>query len=202
MRAINLVGGTIAVAAIGIGVTPAMAASSSIPGPSGVISGCYDSGGNLKIVDSSAPCPKGYTALPWSQQGAQGPKGDTGPAGPAGPQGPKGYTGPQGPAGDAGPAGPAGPPGSSTAGAGGLDITVVFNQGTGEVFAFCPDSHPYVTGGGAQPAGSEPISWSFPSDNGFRPILGQEQAGPSHTYGWTGVAENQGDISVYAICTT
>jgi hypothetical protein len=31
---------------------------------------------------------------------------------------------------------------------------------------------------------------------------GQEQAGKLHTYGWTGVAENQGAISVHAVCTT
>ena len=55
-------------------------------GDGGVINGCYDSGGNLKIV-SAPPCPKGYTALSWNQQGPSGPagaKGEKGERGPAG----------------------------------------------------------------------------------------------------------------------
>ncbi len=32
-----------------------------------VIHGCYDSGGNLKVV-SSLPCPKGYTNVDWNQK--------------------------------------------------------------------------------------------------------------------------------------
>jgi len=47
------------VAALALGVMPSDGRVQFDPGPSGVISGCYDSGGNLKIVDSSAPCPKG-----------------------------------------------------------------------------------------------------------------------------------------------
>jgi hypothetical protein len=76
----------------------------------GVIQGCYDTGGNLKVV-SGPPCPKGYTSLQWNQQGPKGDKGDTGPQGPAGPQGPQGaqgQQGPQGPKGDTGASGPAG----------------------------------------------------------------------------------------------
>lgn len=73
----------------------------------GVIQGCYDTGGNLKVVPA-APCPKGFTSLPWNQQGPKGDKGDTGPQGPAGPQGAQGAQGPQGPKGDTGPAGSAG----------------------------------------------------------------------------------------------
>lgn len=98
-------------------------AGAAIAGPvdgSGVIHGCYDTGGNLKVIDASAACPKGYTALNWGQTGPQGTQGPQGPAGPAGPQGPKGdpgATGPAGPVGPAGPqgaAGPAGPPGASS----------------------------------------------------------------------------------------
>jgi hypothetical protein len=46
----------------------------AIPDSDGVIQGCYNSGGNIKVV-SELPCPKGYTSLPWNQQG---PKGDPG----------------------------------------------------------------------------------------------------------------------------
>jgi hypothetical protein len=73
----------------------------------GVIQGCYDAGGNLKVVPA-APCPKGYTSLHWNQQGPKGDKGDTGPQGLAGPQGAQGAQGPQGPKGDTGPAGSGG----------------------------------------------------------------------------------------------
>ena len=64
-------------------VTAGTAAGAAIAGPvdgSGVIHGCYDSGGAVKVIDTSAPgCPKGWTSLNWSQQG---PAGATGPAGP------------------------------------------------------------------------------------------------------------------------
>ena len=63
------------------------AAGAAIAGPvggDGTIHGCYDVGGNVKVVDASAACPKGYTALNWSQAGPKGPAGAPGPAGPAG----------------------------------------------------------------------------------------------------------------------
>lgn len=71
----------------------ALAVSSSIPDSSGVIHGCYDSGGNVKVIDTSvtATCPKGYSSLDWNQtgpQGAAGAKGAQGSQGPAGPAGP------------------------------------------------------------------------------------------------------------------
>jgi hypothetical protein len=49
-------------------------ALAAIPDSNGVIQGCYNSGGNLKVV-SELPCPKGWTSLPWNQEG---PKGDPG----------------------------------------------------------------------------------------------------------------------------
>src|SRR5262245_2750514 len=67
-------------------------------GDGGVINACYDSGGNLKLV-SAPPCPKGYTALSWNQQGPSGPpgqagaKGERGETGPSGPRGPAGEDG-------------------------------------------------------------------------------------------------------------
>jgi Collagen triple helix repeat (20 copies) len=89
----------------------------AIPGDGGVIQGCYDAGGNLKVV-AALPCPKGYTQLPWNQQGPKGDAGATGPPGPPGQPGATGATGPQGPPGESGEKGdqglpgPVGPPGS------------------------------------------------------------------------------------------
>ncbi|MBV8906557.1 MAG: hypothetical protein JOZ22_23195 [Acidobacteriia bacterium] len=107
---------------IGIAVVNA-----SIPGPGGVIHGCYNtSNGRLRVIDTATDsCKKDETALAWNQTGPAGPIGPAGPAGakgaagPAGPAGPTGPTGPAGPAGakgatgPAGPVGPAGPPGPS-----------------------------------------------------------------------------------------
>lgn len=63
-------------------------AYASIPGPDGVIHGCYKTGnpnpGSVIVIDHTASCPSGYIALNWNQ---------TGPQGPAGPQGPPGVSG-------------------------------------------------------------------------------------------------------------
>ena len=67
-------------AAAGAVVATALAGSvalAAIPGPGGVIQGCYDSGGNLKVVEALS-CPKNYTALRWNQQGIQGLPGADG----------------------------------------------------------------------------------------------------------------------------
>jgi hypothetical protein len=72
---------------VGIGLGASIAYA-SIPGPDGVIHGCYKTSGPaqgaLITVDSAATCPSGYTALNWNQTGLTGP---TGPAGPTGPSG-------------------------------------------------------------------------------------------------------------------
>ena len=90
-------------------------------GDGGVIQGCYDSGGNLKVV-AALPCPKGYTPLPWNQQGPPGTPGAIGGTGPAGVKGDKGdpclpsdpaCVGPQGDKGDKGDQGPPGSGGGS-----------------------------------------------------------------------------------------
>ena len=78
----------------------------AIPGANGVIQGCYDSGGNVKVV-AALPCPKGYTPLQWNITGPQGPIGLTGP------QGPIGLTGPAGQPGLPGAAGAPGAPGAA-----------------------------------------------------------------------------------------
>lgn len=86
--------GTIAAAALAGGIAWAL-----IPGPGGVIQGCYDSGGNVKVVPA-LPCPKGYTPLQWNQQGPPGSQGIQGPPGEDGTPGADGPPGPQGPPGD------------------------------------------------------------------------------------------------------
>jgi Collagen triple helix repeat (20 copies)/Divergent InlB B-repeat domain len=84
------------------------AAGATLAGPvggDGTIHGCYDSGGNLKVIDASASCPKTYTALNWSQTGLRGATGPQGPKGDTGAQGQPGKDGAPGPAGPVGPAG-------------------------------------------------------------------------------------------------
>lgn len=79
-------------------------AGGSIPGPDGVYTACYDSGGTLKVFPSgTTTCPKGWSGpVYWNR---------TGPPGERGPQGLPGDVGPAGPQGDVGPAGPQGEPG-------------------------------------------------------------------------------------------
>jgi hypothetical protein len=86
---------------------------SAIP-EGGVIQGCYDGGGNLKVV-SALPCPRAHTELQWNQQGPKGDKGDTGPQGLQGPQGEQGAQGEQGPQGEQGTTGSTGPAGPAGA---------------------------------------------------------------------------------------
>jgi hypothetical protein len=91
-------------------------AFASIPGPNGVINGCYNNtNGQLRVIDSNAQCKSNETALNFNQTGPQGPQGIQGVQGPQGPQGPEGQQGPQGPQGPQGATGPAGASGTSTA---------------------------------------------------------------------------------------
>ena len=73
----------------------AFAAVSSIPDSNGVIHGCYNEDGNLKVIDTSetSNCPHRYTSLNWNSMGPQGPQGPAGPAGATGSQGPAGPAG-------------------------------------------------------------------------------------------------------------
>jgi len=60
-------------------------AYASIPGPDGVIHACYkNTDGSTRIIDSSACCPNGYTALNWNQVGPSGPPGVNGTNGVSG----------------------------------------------------------------------------------------------------------------------
>jgi hypothetical protein len=80
-----------AIVAVLCGVGAGVAyATGSIPGAGGVIQGCYDGGGNLKVV-ASLPCPKGYTALQWNEQGPPGTAGAPGTNGTNGTNGVSGY---------------------------------------------------------------------------------------------------------------
>ena len=45
--------------------------------PGGVIQGCYDSGGNVKVIEA-LPCPPKYTPFQWNQQGPSGTNGTNG----------------------------------------------------------------------------------------------------------------------------
>lgn len=69
-RVITVVLATLALLLVG-GV-----AYASIPGPNGVISGCRkNTDGSLRVIDSTATCPSGYTALNWNQTGPAGLSG-------------------------------------------------------------------------------------------------------------------------------
>jgi microcystin-dependent protein len=119
MRTRKLV--TALVAAAAAGAVAGGVAWATIPDSSGVIQGCYDSGGNVKVV-AALPCPRGYTPFQWNQQGPPGIPGATGGTGPAGAKGDKGdpclpsdpaCVGPKGDKGDTGDQGPPGTAGGS-----------------------------------------------------------------------------------------
>jgi len=102
------VAGAVTISAAGI-------AGAAIP-TNNTIDACYTkSGGNLRVIDSSASqCKQNEAPLAWNVQGPKGDQGEVGPAGPTGPEGPSGpagatgQAGPQGLTGQQGPAGPAG----------------------------------------------------------------------------------------------
>lgn len=98
-----------------------VALAGSLPIPNGgVFWACYDTGGNVKLIDYSTTktCPKAWFGpVSWSQTepqglpglpGVQGPKGDTGAVGPAGAKGDRGDTGATGATGQTGATGEAG----------------------------------------------------------------------------------------------
>jgi hypothetical protein len=66
----------------------AYAAISSIPGPDGVIHGCYKKKkGNLRVVAARKKCSHSERALSWNQVGRQGPQGIPGAPGAKGDKG-------------------------------------------------------------------------------------------------------------------
>jgi hypothetical protein len=83
---------------------------------SGVIYGCYTNAAingshALVLQDTGTSCPKGTTAISWSQTGPAGAAGSPGPSGPPGPAGAAGSPGPSGPSGSPGSPGAQGSPG-------------------------------------------------------------------------------------------
>jgi hypothetical protein len=84
----------------------------AIPGPSGVIHGCYKANnGQLRVVESVSDCRPSELPLHWNRQGPQGIQGPPGPQGPKGDQGDPGIQGPPGPQGPKGDQGDQGDPG-------------------------------------------------------------------------------------------
>jgi len=74
-------------------------AQAAIPGGGdGVISGCYDKFGKLRVIDADAgaKCANTEKPLAWNQQGPPGPAGAQGEPGPAGAQGEPGPAGQSG----------------------------------------------------------------------------------------------------------
>ena len=186
-------------------------------GDSGVIQGCYDSGGNVKVV-AALPCPRGYTPFQWNVKGPTGDKGDTGATGPQGPSGPQGATGLQGtdgkdgmdgtdgkdgapgPTGPQGPTGGQGPPGAG--GLTGYEIVSVSFTVAGEsetsATAMCPDGKKVLSG-----------DWGGGFVNNLHdPIVTEVSSHLVHptgtSYGWTVTINNKavGSFANYveAIC--
>lgn len=69
-------------AAVGAVVATVLAGSvawAAIPGPGGVIKGCFKlNNGQLRVIDSAAVCDASETTITWNQAGQQGPPGPPG----------------------------------------------------------------------------------------------------------------------------
>jgi type VI secretion system secreted protein Hcp len=102
------------IAAAGVGGVVALGAAASLAqslfaDTTGVIHGCVDHHGHLRVLEGNGSHCEGHESpIQWNQVGPVGPMG---PIGLTGPQGPIGATGPAGTTGPAGPAGTAGPQG-------------------------------------------------------------------------------------------
>ena len=69
-------------------------AYASIPGPDGVVHGCYKTDNKtFFVIDSADSCPSGTTSLNWNQTGPQGPTGTNGTDGTNGTNGIDGVSG-------------------------------------------------------------------------------------------------------------
>ena len=79
---------------VGVGVAAGGIAYASIPDSSGVIHGCYQKNGNLRVIDSTGKgCTTSEKPLSWNQTGPSGLTGSTGLTGATGPTGSTGSTG-------------------------------------------------------------------------------------------------------------
>jgi hypothetical protein len=79
----------------------------------GVISGCVNASGSIRIVTDAASCKPSETAISWNQVGPQGAQGVTGPQGATGANGDPGTPGATGPQGATGAKGDPGTPGAT-----------------------------------------------------------------------------------------
>jgi len=185
----------------------------SIPAANGVITGCYDKDGSLRVIDaeSGKSCGKKEKQLTWNQTGPTGPQGPQGLPGPQGTPGPKGDPGLQGPAGIPGPTGVPGVPGpqgpQGVPGLSGYEIVTsdsLFNSSSTKAWsADCPAGK-VALGGDAYifPSLADPNRFTAPvvliasmpsTGNGVTP--GWEAASSEiapYTYDW--------HMIVYAIC--
>jgi Collagen triple helix repeat (20 copies) len=169
----------------------------SIPGDGGVIQGCYDSGGNVKVVPA-LPCPRGYTAFAWNQQGLKGADGASGKDGANGTNGIDGVDGRDGTNGLAGPPG--------TAGVSGIEYVVAHGVATqGGMFGRFPLE-------ARCSAGKKVLGGGFGSPNLFRALsnrLAVFSSEPSTDHGgWYIFVTNLVDLpadepfDVWAICAS
>ena len=192
-RRIVIAGAAALVLTAGASAATAAVVSSRPVDSSGVIHGCWTNaelnGSHAFVLqDAGASCPRGTTAISWNMQG---PAGATGPSGPAGPSGSAGPT---------------------TAGPGGLNVTVATNTqtniGTEDDWADarCPASAPYVLSGEAVSTAG-PLTASEPYDlTAGTPVTGAEVSGDM--YGWRAVIPQgsqstaaNGGLTVYAVCS-
>ncbi len=119
----------------------AYAAVSSIPGPDGVIHGCYAKrNGALRLVAATRKCSRKELPIAFEEIGPPGPRGSRGPTGT---KGAKGITGPAGAMGATGAAGPSGPKGEQGPGASSFTTTVA--QALGETTIASPGNGVNVT---------------------------------------------------------
>ncbi len=94
-RARWMTAGVVGALVIGAGSAAALA---TIPSAPGVLNGCYDNGGRLRVIDPALDtCKSNEVAISWNQAGPTGAPGPAGPAGPTGPAGPAGAPGASGP---------------------------------------------------------------------------------------------------------
>ena len=164
-RKARLFAGACVIAGIGAVATVVQA---SIPS-GGLIQGCYSANGStakngtpLNIIDSSASCANGQTAISWDQTGPTGPQGATGAAGDQGASGAQGATGPQGATGatgGTGPQGTQGPPGDPAPIPASNVIATIEFGGTG-----CGDQPVGESQDGPGPSCNDPFNvyaWNF-----------------------------------------
>ena len=82
----------------------------------------------------------------------------------------------------------------TTAGPGGLDVTIAAKDGSPTAEAVCPASEPYVLGGGGYASnGAPPLVFDYPIPNG----AGAEDSG---AHGWLVQAQNGYEAFAFAIC--